>query len=85
MPFRETHVLHRYLNTLPPRAVAGQGPYLIDVDGKRYLDGSGGAAVSCLGHGHPDVLAAMHQQITSWPMPTPVSSPQSLLNSWRIF
>ena len=63
MPFRETHVLHRYLNTLPPRAVAGQGPYLIDVDGKRYLDGSGGAAVSCLGHGHPDVLAAMHQQI----------------------
>lgn len=63
MPYRDTHVLHRHLKTLPPRAVSGQGPYLIDESGKRYLDGSGGAAVSCLGHGHPDVMAAMHQQI----------------------
>jgi adenosylmethionine-8-amino-7-oxononanoate aminotransferase len=31
--------------------------------GRKYLDASGGAAVSCLGHGHPDVLAAMHAQI----------------------
>ena len=30
--------------------------------GKEYLDACGGAAVSCLGHGHPDVLAAMHAQ-----------------------
>ncbi|MFZ9297424.1 MAG: aspartate aminotransferase family protein [Hylemonella sp.] len=63
MPYRDTHVLHRHLKTLPPRAVSGHGPYLIDESGKRYLDGSGGAAVSCLGHGHPDVMAAMHQQI----------------------
>jgi NAD(P)-dependent dehydrogenase (short-subunit alcohol dehydrogenase family) len=34
-----------------------------DAAGRRYIDASGGAAVSCLGHGHPDVLAAMHRQI----------------------
>src|SRR5690606_33537429 len=34
-----------------------------DEQGKRYIDASGGAAVSCLGHGHPDVVAAMHRQI----------------------
>jgi len=44
-------------------AVAGDGPYLIDRDGKRYLDGSGGAAVSCLGHGHPAVVAAVRDQV----------------------
>jgi adenosylmethionine-8-amino-7-oxononanoate aminotransferase len=58
-----THVFHRHLQLMPPVAVSGQGVYLIDADGKQYLDASGGAAVSCLGHGHPDVLAAMHAQI----------------------
>ncbi len=58
-----TRVFHRQLQSLPPRAVAGQGVYLIDEAGRRYIDASGGAAVSCLGHGHPDVLAAMHEQI----------------------
>ena len=37
--------------------------YLVDSTGKRYLDACGGAAVSCLGHGHPDILAAMHAQV----------------------
>jgi adenosylmethionine-8-amino-7-oxononanoate aminotransferase len=58
-----THVIHRSLRATPPVAVGGEGVYLIDAAGKRYLDASGGAAVSCLGHGHPDVLAAMHAQI----------------------
>jgi adenosylmethionine-8-amino-7-oxononanoate aminotransferase len=58
-----THVFHRHLHHKPPIAVSGQGVWLIDSEGRRYLDGSGGAAVSCLGHGHPDVLAAMHAQI----------------------
>jgi adenosylmethionine-8-amino-7-oxononanoate aminotransferase len=58
-----TRVFHRQLQSVPPRAVAGQGVYLIDEAGRRYIDASGGAAVSCLGHGHPDVLAAMHEQI----------------------
>ncbi|WP_119287784.1 aspartate aminotransferase family protein [Azohydromonas sediminis] len=58
-----SHVLHRQLKFPLPVAVGGEGCWLIDRDGRRYLDASGGAAVSCLGHGHPDVIAAMHAQI----------------------
>ncbi|MCB2072001.1 MAG: aminotransferase class III-fold pyridoxal phosphate-dependent enzyme, partial [Ottowia sp.] len=58
-----THVFHRSLRQTPPVAVGGEGVYLIDSAGRRYIDASGGAAVSCLGHGHPDVIAAMHAQI----------------------
>lgn len=58
-----THVFHRKLRTTPPVAVNGSGVWLTDASGKRYLDACGGAAVSCLGHGHPDVRAAMHAQI----------------------
>jgi adenosylmethionine-8-amino-7-oxononanoate aminotransferase len=57
-----THVLHRSLRHTPPVAVSGRGMYITDASGKQYLDACGGAAVSCLGHGHPDVLAAMHEQ-----------------------
>lgn len=39
-----------------PTAVAGAGCYIIDADGKRYLDGSGGAAVSCLGQDRKSVV-----------------------------
>ena len=46
-----------------PVAVSGSRIEIVDADGRRYLDASGGAAVSCLGHGHPDVLAAMHEQL----------------------
>ena len=58
-----TRVLHRSLRHVPPVASTGAGMYLTDSTGKQYLDASGGAAVSCLGHGHPAVLAAMHGQI----------------------
>jgi len=58
-----THVFHRHLRQEYPIAVAGDGPYLVDSRGKRYLDGSGGAAVSCLGHGHPAVVAAVREQV----------------------
>lgn len=58
-----THVLHRHLHHTPPVAVSGRGCWLTDSEGREYLDASGGAAVSCLGHAHPDVLAAMHAQI----------------------
>jgi hypothetical protein len=56
-------VFHRDLRQTYPVAVAGDGPYLIDRDGRRYLDGSGGAAVSCLGHGHPAIVAAVREQV----------------------
>lgn len=46
-----------------PVAVGGQGIEIWDSVGRSYLDASGGAAVSCLGHGHPDVIAAVHAQL----------------------
>jgi adenosylmethionine-8-amino-7-oxononanoate aminotransferase len=57
-----TAILHRTPGRHLPLAVAGEGVFLIDSDGKRYLDGSGGAAVSCLGHGHPRILEAIRRQ-----------------------
>jgi adenosylmethionine-8-amino-7-oxononanoate aminotransferase len=59
----ESHLLHRQLRGNYPLAVSGQGCWITDASGQRYLDASGGAAVSCLGHGHPDIIAAMHAQI----------------------
>lgn len=58
-----SHIIHRSLRAMPRTAVSAKGVWITDVQGHRYLDASGGAAVSCLGHGHPDVLAAMHVQI----------------------
>jgi len=46
-----------------PIADHGDGAYIVDRQGKRYLDASGGAAVSCLGHSDPDVIRAIHQQV----------------------
>lgn len=43
----------------------GEGVYLYDDAGRDYLDMSGGAAVSCVGHGHPDVIAAIRSQVGS--------------------
>ena len=56
------HVFHRHTQSDLPVAVRGDGIYLFDSNGKRYLDASGGAAVSCLGHGHPRVTAALEVQ-----------------------
>ncbi len=54
--------MHRSLRATPPKAVGGEGVWLIAENGHRVLDASGGAAVSCLGHQHPRVLAAMERQ-----------------------
>src|SRR3546814_15085047 len=58
-----THILHRAIHQTLPVAVGAKGSEIFDADGKAYLDASGGAAVSCLGHGHPAVLAALHDQL----------------------
>jgi adenosylmethionine-8-amino-7-oxononanoate aminotransferase len=58
-----SHIIHRNLRAVPPTAVSASGIEIVDRDGRRYIDASGGAAVSCLGHAHPHVLAAMHAQI----------------------
>jgi len=57
------HVFHRNARVQPPVAARGDGPYVVDADGKRYLDASGGAAVSCLGHSHPRVIQAIKDQV----------------------
>jgi adenosylmethionine-8-amino-7-oxononanoate aminotransferase len=57
-----TRILHRQAHGRYPEAVSGEGPYLFDNSGKRYLDACGGAAVSCLGHGHPAIVAAIEAQ-----------------------
>lgn len=58
-----SHIIHRSFRQTPRVAARSYGIYIEDKDGKRYVDASGGAAVSCLGHSHPEVLAAMHAQI----------------------
>lgn len=58
-----TRVLHRHTKMDPPVAVGGSGCFIKDANGKEYLDASGGAAVSCLGHGHPAVTEAIRQQL----------------------
>lgn len=59
----KSYVFPRHCATRYPTAAAGEGVYLIDSEGRRYLDASGGAAVSCLGHGHPAVVEAIKDQV----------------------
>ncbi|WP_417806739.1 aspartate aminotransferase family protein [Thioclava sp.] len=58
-----SHVFPRNCRAEPPVAVGGEGCYLIDASGKRYFDGSGGAAVSCLGHSNERVREAIKTQV----------------------
>ncbi|MGK7651577.1 aspartate aminotransferase family protein [Roseovarius sp. B08] len=58
-----SHVFHRNSRVEPPTVTRGEGAYLFDQSGKAYLDGSGGAAVSCLGHGDPHVTQAIKAQL----------------------
>ena len=62
MTVRTSRVLHRSLRETPPKAIGGEGVWLIAEDGRRVLDASGGAAVSCLGHQHPRIVQAMTKQ-----------------------
>lgn len=58
-----TRILHRAIHSRLPVAVGGKGIELFDAEGRAYIDASGGAAVSCLGHAHPAVIAALHEQL----------------------
>ncbi len=58
-----SHVFHRQLSHAYPTAVGGDGAYLIDAEGRRYLDACGGAAVSCLGHSDAEVIEAVREQV----------------------
>ncbi len=58
-----SHVFPRHSKSLPPIGLTGIGAYLVDEHGNHYLDGSGGAAVSCLGHSDQDVVDAIKNQL----------------------
>ena len=58
-----SHVFPRHCHSDLPVAAGGDGCFLIDRNGKRYFDGSGGAAVSCLGHSNARVAQAVKDQV----------------------
>ena len=58
-----SHVFYRHLRQSYPVAVKGDGVHVVDSEGRRYLDASGGAAVSCLGHSHSAVIQAIKDQV----------------------
>lgn len=60
-----SHVFPRHTKSNLPTVASGSGVYLYDTNGKQYFDGSGGAAVSCLGHGDKDVTQAIKAQLDS--------------------
>src|ERR1700761_2361669 len=62
-----TTVFHRSPKQSLPVAVAGDGIEIIDSTGKRYIDASGGAAVSCLGHSNQRVIDAIKRQSQQLP------------------
>lgn len=62
-----THVFHRDQRESYPVAVRGEGCYLIDSHGRRYLDAAAGAAVSCLGHSDAEVIASIEAQLRRLP------------------
>ena len=59
---RHSHVVYRRMAHLHPLAERGEGVYLWDAEGRRYIDGSGGAAVVNIGHGVAEVVQAMAEQ-----------------------
>ena len=58
-----SHIFPRHTQNELPIASGGDGCFLFDETGKKYLDASGGAAVSCLGHSHPKIIKALHEQL----------------------
>ncbi|MGF6651857.1 adenosylmethionine-8-amino-7-oxononanoate aminotransferase [Paraburkholderia youngii] len=62
-----TNVFHRSPKQSLPVAVGGDGIEIIDSTGKRYIDASGGAAVSCLGHSNQRVIDAIKRQAQQLP------------------
>ncbi|MEX2203523.1 MAG: aminotransferase class III-fold pyridoxal phosphate-dependent enzyme, partial [Actinomycetota bacterium] len=62
-----SRVFHRVLSRELPRAVRADGVWIEDADGKRYLDGSGGAIVVSLGHGDRALVDAMTEQASRLP------------------
>ena len=61
-PGTRSSVFRRSFRKSFPSAVRGEGAYIWDADGNRYLDLAGSAAVNLIGHGVPEISAAMAEQ-----------------------
>ena len=62
-----SHVFHRVLSRPLPRAVHAEGVWIEDAEGRRYLDGAGGAIVVNVGHGDRSLVDAMAEQSARTP------------------
>jgi adenosylmethionine-8-amino-7-oxononanoate aminotransferase len=58
-----SRIIHRDFRSAPPVAARAEGLWIEDEQGNRYADACGGAAVSCLGHAHPAIVAAVREQV----------------------
>ena len=58
-------VLHRALNKTYPVAVRGEGVWLFDADGAKFLDFASSAVVNFIGHGDPAIVRAMAEQAST--------------------
>ncbi len=67
-----SHVFPRVVTRTLPTAVSAEGVWIVDADGRRYLDGSGGAIVVGVGHGDASLIAAAEEQLrrTQYAHPT---------------
>ncbi len=81
MTRNQSHVFPRHTKADLPTVAGGDGPYLIDTTGKRYLDACGGAAVSCLGHSAREVKQPRPSS-TEFLTPIPASSPRNRPSNW---
>jgi acetylornithine/N-succinyldiaminopimelate aminotransferase len=64
---KEPHAMSQVMNTYARQPISlshGDGAWVWDTDGRRYLDGLSGIAVNTLGHNHPRLVKALHDQIT---------------------
>lgn len=60
---QSTAVLHRTTHSIPKKAIGARGSYIFLEDGQKFLDSTGGAAVSCVGHGDERVKSAINSQM----------------------
>ena len=66
-----------------PKLASGRGSRVVDVSGKEYLDGSGGPAVFCLGHSHPEVNEAIRSQLDDGSRRLGITTTVREVTRWR--
>ena len=81
--YPDSHVFYRKLYRDYPLITRAEGCWLIDEDGKRYLDGSGGAFVANIGHGVREIGRRWRSRPRRSPISTAPRSPASRSKSWR--